>query len=172
MLELCRIRDVLEDDLPMLLSWRNHPDVRRFMFTQHEIGLEEHRKWFIKASHDVSRRLFLIEENNKAIGYVQLSQVVEGGVAEWGFYAKPDAPKGTGTKMGIMVLNHAFEQLKLHKVCGQAIASNQVSIAFHQRMGFTREGIMREQHRIGMSYHDLHCFGLLRTEWKPNNFFE
>jgi UDP-4-amino-4,6-dideoxy-N-acetyl-beta-L-altrosamine N-acetyltransferase len=167
MLETCHIRAVTEDDLPMLLAWRNHTDVRRFMFTQHEIGLAEHRHWFAKNSQHASRRLLIVEDAQQAIGFVQFSQVTVGGIADWGFYARPESPKGTGRTLGVMALTHAFSHLKLHKVCGQAIADNKASIAFHQRLGFTLEGVLREQQRTDGAYHDLHCFGLLAREWKP-----
>ena len=165
--EACQIRAVTEDDLPMVLSWRNHPYVRNFMFTQREIGLEEHRGWFAKASLDTSRRLLIVEDGKQPIGYVQFNQVADGGIANWGFYARPDAPKGTGRKLGVMALNHAFSSLKLHKVCGQALARNQSSIVFHQRLGFILEGVLRDQQIIDGAYHSLHCFGLLATEWWP-----
>ena len=166
MLDACQLRLVVEDDLPMVLAWRNHPDVRRYMFTQHEIGMEEHRNWFAKTILDKSRCLLIVEEAKQAIGYVQFSQVSDGGIANWGFYARPKAPKGTGRKLGAMALNHAFGPLKLHKVCGQAIGINQASMAFHQRQGFVLEGVLRDQHRIDGAYHSVHCFGLLSTEWK------
>jgi UDP-4-amino-4,6-dideoxy-N-acetyl-beta-L-altrosamine N-acetyltransferase len=167
-LDNCLIRKLTEHDLPTVLAWRNHPDVRRYMFTQHEISLEEHRNWFAKAHLDPSRLLLIVEEAKQGIGYVQFSNVEVGGVADWGFYVRPSSPKGTGRKLGAMALNHAFGQLKLHKVCGQAIAINQASIAFHQRLGFALEGVLRDQHRINGVYHSLHCFGLLATEWQPN----
>jgi UDP-4-amino-4,6-dideoxy-N-acetyl-beta-L-altrosamine N-acetyltransferase len=167
MLDACLIRKVNEQDLSMVIAWRNHADVRRFMFTQHEISLDEHRNWFAKASLDPSRSLLIVEEAGQAIGYVQFSKVEDGGIADWGFFVRPDAPKGTGRKLGTMALNHAFGPLKLHKVCGQAIASNQASIAFHQRLGFVLEGVLRDQQRINGTYHSLHCFGLLATEWQP-----
>ena len=161
------IRKVTEQDLPMVLAWRNHAEVRRFMFTQHEISLDEHRNWFAKASQDPSRCLLIVEEDTQAIGYVQFSKVEEDGIAEWGFYVRPDAPKGMGSKLGVTALNYAFGPLKLHKVCGQAIDSNQASIAFHQRLGFALEGVLRDQQRINGVYHSLHCFGMLGTEWQP-----
>lgn len=166
MADACRIRKVVAEDLPMVLAWRNHAEVRRYMFTQNEISLDEHSKWFAKASQDPSRCLLIVEEDKQAIGYVQFSKVEEGGVADWGFYALPGAPKGTGRKLGVMALNHAFGPLKLHKVCGQAIESNQASIAFHQRLGFALEGVLRDQQSINGAYHSLHCFGLLATEWQ------
>lgn len=166
MADTCQIRKVTAEDLPMVLAWRNRTEVRRYMFTQHEISLQEHRNWFAKASQDPSRCLLIVEEDKQAIGYVQFSKVEDGGVAAWGFYARPEAPKGSGRKLGVIALNHAFGPLKLRKVCGQAIASNQASIALHQRLGFALEGVLRDQQRINGAYHSLHCFGLLATEWQ------
>ena len=142
------------------------------MFTQHEISLDEHRNWFAKASQSPSRCLLIVEEAGQAIGHVQFSKVEDGGIANWGFYVRPDAPKGTGRKLGTMALNHAFGPLKLHKVCGQAIASNQASIAFHQRLGFALEGVLRDQQRIYEAYHSLYCFGLFATEWQPEKIIQ
>jgi UDP-4-amino-4,6-dideoxy-N-acetyl-beta-L-altrosamine N-acetyltransferase len=172
MFENCRIRVVTWDDLAMVLAWRNHSDVRRFMFTQHKISLEEHRNWFAKATQDPNRRLLIIEEAKQAIGYVQFSQAIDGGIADWGFYASPDAPKGTGRKIGVTALDYAFGSLKLHKVCGQAIESNQASINFHKRLGFALEGVLRDQRRIKGVYHSLHCFGLLAREWQPDKIIQ
>ena len=131
MLEACLIRKVIDEDLPMVLAWRNHADVRRYMVSQHEIGLDEHRNWFANSREDPSRCLLIVEEDKQASGYVQISKVEDDGIADWGFYARPDAPRGTGHRLGTMALNYAFGPLKLHKICGQAIASNHSSIAFH-----------------------------------------
>lgn len=153
-------------DLPIVLAWRNHPEVRKFMFTQHEINLAEHTQWFNRIALDDSRRLLIVEEHGSPIGYVQFSSVEPGGVADWGFYTSPKSEKGTGRKLGITSLEYAFCQLKLHKVCGQAIASNQASIRFHESLGFKREAELREQKRIRDEYNTLICFGLLASEWK------
>ena len=151
----------------MLLAWRNHADVRRFMFTQHEITPAEHRSWFAKVSQDSTRQLLIVEDAKDPIGYVQFSNALAGGVADWGFYARPDAPKGSGRKLGATALKHAFGPLSLHKVCGQAIDTNHASIAFHERLGFTQEGALRDQQKINGKYHTLICFGLLVHEWQP-----
>ncbi|MFA5490887.1 MAG: UDP-4-amino-4,6-dideoxy-N-acetyl-beta-L-altrosamine N-acetyltransferase [Candidimonas sp.] len=166
MAEAGTLRPVTADDLPMVLAWRNHPSIRGFMLTRHEIGLEEHRNWFEKASQDATRRLLIVEEGPDPIGYVQFNNVTDGGVSDWGFYARPDAPKGSGRKLGRAALNHAFGALDLHKVCGQAIDTNRASIALHTALGFAREGVLRDQHYIEGAYHSLVCFGLLRSEWQ------
>jgi UDP-4-amino-4,6-dideoxy-N-acetyl-beta-L-altrosamine N-acetyltransferase len=164
--EPCQIRSMTEQDLPMVLAWRNHPDVRRFMFTQHEISLAEHSQWFHRVLGDHTRSVLIVEENANPIGCVQFTNLGDSGVADWGFYVRPETPKGTGRKLGVTALNHAFTVLQLHKVCGQAIASNRASINFHERLGFKQETELREQKRINNQYHTLICFGLLANEWK------
>lgn len=159
-----------DDDLAMVLAWRNHPGVRAFMLTQHEIGWEEHSAWFTRASVDPSRRLLIVEEDDEPLGYVQFSNVAPGGVADWGFYARPEALKGSGRKLAAAALDYAFGELGLHKVCGQAIDGNHASIALHTRLGFVEEGVLRDQERVNGAYRSLICFGLLQHEWQPDRF--
>lgn len=163
--ERCNIRTMAAADIPAVLAWRNHPDIRRYMMTQHEITLDEHQAWFEGASQDATRRLLIVEERQVALGFVHFSDVSEGGVCNWGFYVAPGAPRGSGTKLGATALDFAFGQLALHKVCGQALDYNDASIRMHGKLGFRKEGNLREHHRIGAAYHALICFGLLRREW-------
>lgn len=172
MYENCWVRPLIFDDLVQVMHWRNHSDVRRFMFTQHEIGLNEHQAWFARASLDATRRLLIAQEGETHLGFVQFSNVNQGGVADWGFYLRPDAPKGSGIKLGWTALKHAFEGLGLHKVCGKCIESNHASIAFHKKLGFQEEGILREQQWIGDTYHTLICFGLIQREWQPQTMIQ
>lgn len=153
------------DDLEAIRSWRNRIEVRRFSLTQHEIGAAEHAAWFERASRDARRRLFIVEENGVALGFVNFTDVEQQGAAHWGFYAAPGARKGAGRTLGQAALREAFMALSLHKVCGQALAGNESSIRMHLALGFREEGRLREQCRIDGQYHDLVCFGLLRSEW-------
>jgi UDP-4-amino-4,6-dideoxy-N-acetyl-beta-L-altrosamine N-acetyltransferase len=164
----CHVRRMVEGDLEQVLAWRNHPDVRRFMYTQHEIGLAEHRAWFERASQDEHRHLLIVEEEGLALGFVQFNEPSQNGVAEWGFYAAPNTPKGTGRKLAHAALDHAFGALGFHKVCGQALDFNERSIAFHRSLGFIDESVLREQYFDGDRYHAVHCFGLLASEWHHN----
>src|SRR5258706_7426579 len=160
-----RVRPMVSADLSTVLEWRNHPDVRRNMFTQQDIGLEEHQRWFERSVLDSRRQLFIYEEDGLPLGFVGLTLTQHPNVADWGFYAAPEAPKGTGRAMGRLVLDHAFGALALHKVCGRAIAYNQRSIGYHLAMGFRQEGLLREHHFDGQRYHAVAWFGLLEQEW-------
>jgi UDP-4-amino-4,6-dideoxy-N-acetyl-beta-L-altrosamine N-acetyltransferase len=162
------VRKMVEADLELVLSWRNHPDVRKYMYTQHEIAFEVHKSWFKNAICDDRQHLLIFEQNNNPLGFIKINQINKWGVADWGFYLSPDAPKGTGRSLGKEALNYAFKCIFLHKVCGQSLGFNERSINFHLKLGFKQEGTLRQQHFDGQKYHDIVHFGLLATEW-PNN---
>lgn len=159
------LRLLRPDDLGLVLAWRNHPLIRKHMLTRHEISAAEHQAWYERAAEDTTKRLLVYERAGTPSGFVGFGGMRNGGVAEWGFYAAPDAAIGTGRQMGSAALDLGFKTVGLHKVCGQALATNLASIRFHQALGFGQEGVLREQHFDGTRYEDLICFGLLQQEW-------
>ncbi|SOB76688.1 UDP-4-amino-4,6-dideoxy-N-acetyl-beta-L-altrosamine N-acetyltransferase [Marinobacter sp. LV10R510-11A] len=161
-----RLRTMTEGDLEQVLEWRNHPEVRRYMYTTHEISLDEHRKWFAGASINPAIDLMIYEKDGEGLGFINFTRTRCPEVADWGFYLTPHAPKGTGRSLGNHALAIAFRTLGLHKVCGQALGFNERSIAFHKAQGFTKEGNLRDQHFDGKEFHDVACFGLLKHEWQ------
>ena len=160
-----KLRPMQESDLELVLSWRNHIDVRQYMYTQHEISLTEHTNWFNKVSKDDNYNLLIFEIDSKALGFVNIHQIAQGGIADWGFYTSPDAPKGTGSKLGDQALDYAFNTLQFHKLCGQALDFNEASRKFHERLGFKKEGVLEQHHFDGQKYYDVICFGLLASEY-------
>ncbi|KWV59607.1 UDP-4-amino-4,6-dideoxy-N-acetyl-beta-L-altrosamine N-acetyltransferase [Rhizobium altiplani] len=154
-----------EFDLDCVLQWRNSEHVRRYMYTRHQIQADEHRAWFSRKSIDPAWHLLIFEQDRVPQGYVSIHVAGPGGVAEWGFYAAPDAPKGAGKALGIDALDHCFSTLRLQRVWGQCLASNLASVRLHERMGFSREGELRNHHFNGQTYENVFWFGILAYEW-------
>ncbi len=157
-----------EEDLECVRAWRNHPEVNRYMFQRAPVTAEAHAKWFAN-SQGLSSRHLLIYEMDGPAGFVQFNRIGEAGVAEWGFYLAPEVPRGSGYGLGVAALDHGFRALDFHKVFGQVLARNERSLQFHRRLGFVQEGVLREHHPQEGGYQDVHCFGLLRTEWSPSS---
>lgn len=160
-----QVRTMVDTDLPLVLQWRNHPDVRRHMFSRHDIATDEHRQWFERETADSRSHLLILDVAGVPSGFIRIREI-GAGIANWGFYTAPDAPAGTGRALGRIALTHAFARIGLHKLCGQALASNERSICFHEHQGFIREGVLRQQHFNGQTYEDVVCFGLLANEWR------
>lgn len=161
-----KLRPMIEADLELVLQWRNHPDIRQHMYTTEEISMSNHRKWFARTLNNPDVDLLVFECDGQRLGVVNVTRTRSRQVADWGFYMAPDAPKGHGRSLGAAALEHAFNRLQLHKLCGQALGFNERSIRFHKRLGFTEEGRLREHHFDGKEFQDVVCFGLLNREWQ------
>jgi len=153
------------DDLARVLRWRNHPGVRAFMFTRHEISPPEHARWFARADADPDRHLLIYEIDGEPLGFASVARGADSGVADWGFYLAPGAPRGSGTALGAAVLDHAFRVLGLDQVRGEALAFNTASLRMHEKLGFRRTGERRQPDERGEGEQAVICFALQREEW-------
>ncbi|MEA3641705.1 MAG: UDP-4-amino-4,6-dideoxy-N-acetyl-beta-L-altrosamine N-acetyltransferase [Lamprobacter sp.] len=118
------LHPLTEADLELILPWRNTPAVRRAMVSQHEISLDEHCTWFQRLRQDPSRRWYLYQDDSgTAQGVVYFTDLDPAqGTAFWGFYARPEAPAGTGLQILFAALDTAFGELALHKLSGEVLA--------------------------------------------------
>lgn len=162
-----KLRAVQDDDVMMLLAWRNHPDIRLKMYNAHIINETEHLEWWRHARERDDRRYFIYERDGEPSGSMAITAIDgQNSRANWGFYLSPNALRGSGSRMNFLALRYVFDDLKLNKLCGEVLSSNGKSIRLHQRLGFSTEGVLREHHRAGGKFEDVHLFGLLRDEWQ------
>lgn len=160
------LRSIRTDELEMMLAWRNAPNVRANMYTRHEIGLQEHLKWWERVQLRDDQQYFMYEFDGKPAGIVGFTDLdVVNSVSSWAFYAAPDAPKGTGSRMEFLALDYAFQTMKLHKLACEVLAFNSAVIKLHQKFDFKIEGVLREHHLVDEEYVDVYRLGLLSREW-------
>ena len=74
--------------------------------------------------------------------------------------------RGLVTRAVRALIDHAFGVWKLHRIEIQAAPDNARSQAVPLRLGFTREGVLRESERVNDHYLDGVVFGLLASEWQ------
>jgi len=89
------------------------------------------------------------------IGYAQ-------GRAYWGQGYMQEALKA--------VLNHAFEILNLHRIEADVDPRNAASVRTLERLGFQREGYLRERWQVNGEIQDAFFYGLLRPDWESQHF--
>ena len=63
------------------------------------------------------------------------------------------------------VLKYAFEVLDLHRIEADVDPRNAASIKTLERLGFQREGYLRERWQVNGEIQDAFFYGLLRREW-------
>lgn len=166
--DVITVRNMLATDVELVFQWRNDPRVREFMFNTAPLDPDGHAAWFDNTHEDPLRHLLLVCQDSRPFGFVQFTVKLCRRVADWGFYVDPKGPKGQGTLLGHAALDHGFNALGLHRICGQVVAHNQRSVMFHERLGFTAEGVLESHHLSNNGYQDVHLFSLMASEWKSS----
>lgn len=64
------------------------------------------------------------------------------------------------------VLQYGFEELNLNRIEIKCGTGNSKSIAVPKRLGFQREGIIRQGELLNGRFVDLYLYSMLRDEWK------
>lgn len=153
-----------EEDLELVLRWRNSERIHSMMLTEHLITWEEHKAWFkaCRKAEDVENFVFYI--GNNAIGVTNITNIDnKNRTCSWSIYiGEENAPKGAGYAMGKLVLQYIFEQLDLCKVYVEIIESNARSLQFHKNLGFLKEGIQRKHILENGKYEDVILLSILK----------
>jgi len=64
-----------------------------------------------------------------------------------------------------VLVDHAFGAWRLHRVEIRAGVENARSRAIPERLGFRREGVLREAERVGDRYVDQVVYAVLAGDW-------
>jgi len=134
------LRPLRNTDLPELRSWRNHPDSRRWFFSQEEITEQQQERWFEELSGRDNERFFVIEdEEGVSVGTVSLYNIDPAkGRAEYGrMLIDPDhRGKGLALEATLAILRYAFSKLCLETVYLEVMTDNVPAVKLYQNIGF------------------------------------
>ncbi|MEO2077425.1 MAG: GNAT family protein [Bacillus sp. (in: firmicutes)] len=86
-----------------------------------------------------------------------------------GYYlARSAEGHGIMTRSVQALLNYAFFDLGLNRVEIRCGVNNKKSRAIPERLGFKKEGTIRDGEQLYGRYHDLICYGMLARDWNGN----
>ena len=109
-----------------------------------------------------------LRDTNKLIGTVTLFNLSRSnGRAEIG-YAMGSAYWGKGYMNEALkaLIVHAFDVMNFRRLEADVDPRNAASIRTLERLGFQREGFLRERWHVGGELQDAFFYGLLKREWQ------
>jgi ribosomal-protein-alanine N-acetyltransferase len=115
------------------------------------------------------RLLVCARDDGRMVGVASL-----GSIGEWpsldchvGYWLAAGEPgKGLMRDAVAALVDHAFEDLGLHRIAANIIPHNNRSIGLVRALGFTREGVLRGLIEIDGAWRDHECWSILSTEWR------
>lgn len=100
------------------------------------------------------------------IGAVTLHVRAEHQRGEIGYWAgRPYWNQGFSTEAAERVVAHAFHSLSLHRIQAFCLPTNTGSVRVLEKLGFRREGVLRDYVLKWGHFQDRAVYGLLKDEW-------
>jgi len=166
------LRWLTEEDASSLFSIFSDPEVMRYWSSPPLTDIEDARKLLADIrEHFRQRTLFqwgiARHTDNRIIGTCTLFHIdIANRRAELG-YALGREHWGNGYMQEALraLLNFSFDHLNLHRIEADVDPRNVLSARTLERMGFQREGYLRERWLVGGEIQDALFYGLLRREW-------
>jgi ribosomal-protein-alanine N-acetyltransferase len=168
-----RLRPLRDGDAAALLAIFSDPRVMRYWSTPPWAGLEQAQA-FIERSRDAmltgdALRLGIERQGDTAlIGQCTLFDIVAPSRrAEIGFSMAAEAwGHGFMHEALSALLEHGFGALNLHRIEADIDPRNAASARCLERLGFRREGLLRERWIVVGEVSDSALYGLLAREWQ------
>lgn len=163
-----RLRPLEARDSERVMGWRNQPDIRRWMYTDHVIAPEEHARWFAGALVDPRRTYWIVELDGAPVGLANLADIDPARrQATWAYYLADPAVRGRGVGAFVefFVIEHVFGALGLNKLWCEVLVDNEAVWKLHEAFGFVREALFRAHAwKDGLPV-DVVGLGLLADDW-------
>lgn len=166
------LRWISEDDVDGLYDVFSDPQVMRYWssvpLANREAAVEMQQEIASGNQNETMLKWGLaLRESNTVIGTTTLFNLsLDNGRAEIG-YAMARAYWGKGYMSEALqaLVSHAFEVMQLRRLEADVDPRNSASIRTLERLGFQREGYLRERWHVGGETQDALFYGLLRREW-------
>lgn len=106
------------------------------------------------------------DANSQLVGNVSYRINRENTSAEIGYWlAQSLTGRGIATRSARSLVAYAFEDDHLNRVVIRSATGNTRSCAVAERLGFTRDGVIRDDLLVRGQYHDRAYYTLLASEW-------
>lgn len=145
----------------------NNPRIYKTMHFTPPISLEKTIEWHSNNVNNASRRDVAFEDDNGELiamgGLTNIDYSVR--KAEFYIFVNPDRQReGIGSEATYLLCKYGFEVLQLHKIYLYTNSSNSGARKTYEKVGFSLEGVHRNEMIAEEKYEDRLYYGLLASE--------
>lgn len=166
-------------DFQQLINWIETPEFLlqwggpNFSFPLNEQQLENYLKDANKDNSNTLVYSVIDKETGNVIGHISLGNIdrknKSARVGKVLVGDKNVRRKGIGQQMMTEILKVAFDELALHRVSLGVFDFNVSAITCYEKVGFIKEGLLRDSRKIGDEYWSLWEMSILEYEWMEIN---
>lgn len=164
--EKVNLRTVEKEDAEFLRDGVNHPDVRKFLKVDKPQNLSQQEEFFEEVISSEEGVHLAITHEHEIVGIVSLKDQPDLRVAQIGLWIHPKHHgNGYGTEASELMTSYGFNELNYHKIIARAYRGNEGSNKIWKRLGYNKEGVLRDQNFREGEFEDVNLYGVLEHEW-------
>lgn len=150
-------------DIPKKIEWINNPQNNQFLHYDIPLEYEKTRKWFNNKDND-KRIDFIIEADDIPVGVIGLLAIDKDNRKAEYYITVGEVEykhRGVASKATELLLQYAFEELKMHKIYLNVDAENIAACKLYEKMGFNCEGTFKEDMLFHGKYIDRKHYAII-----------
>lgn len=162
------IRRFEKTDIPKKVEWINNPENNKFLHYDIPICAEKTEKWFDSHKGEDSRYDAVIECDGVPVGTIGLLSIdSKNSKAEYYIAMGETSYKGKGVakEASRLILKYGFEKLGLNRIYLFTEVDNLAAQKLFERVGFVREGVIRQDIVSHGRFVDRAAYGYLKEDW-------
>lgn len=138
MTRLINFIDLTLEEKKMVLEWRNHPSIKKWMYGSEDISLENHLEFIDSLKHNKNKLYFLVEYENSYIGVIDFYNIdYHNKITEFGLYSNINCQIiGVGRVLEKISIDYIFNVLKLNILKLEVFSKNIKVINLHKKFKF------------------------------------
>ena len=150
---------------------RNEENIRKNMYTEHEITLTEHINYINKLKTDKKQIVFcVLKDRIKPVGVVSINSIdYLHKKTDWAFYLTSNERTGLGAVLEYYIINFIFYKLEMEKLNCEVIETNTQVVELHKKFFFDQEGIKKENIIKNNRRINVNFLGLTKDKWLSNH---
>lgn len=165
------LRSIIESDAPIMLESTKDEEIRYMTGTKSTFTLEQIQSYINNISKDSSRNdlAICLKENDQMIGELSITDI-EKEAKKAGIRISMNSieltGKGYGTEAIRLILKFVFEDLKLNRLQLEVYSHNIRGIRTYEKVGFIKEGTLRESLFYNGKYSDEIIMSMLKKDYE------
>ncbi len=146
---------------------RNEDNVRKWMYTDNIIDVDEHLNWIKQLKHDDKQIVFVVlDEIDALLGLVSVNALnLRHQTTNWAYYLTNTERRGLGSAIEFSFINFVFNTLGIKKLNCEVIEGNNAVVKMHKKFLFKEEGFRRSNISKNGARMGVHFLGLTNEDW-------
>ena len=135
-INLINFTDLTLDEKKMILSWRNHPNVKQWMYNNNDITIENHLSFIETLKKSKDKQYFVVKHDNEYIGVIDFTEINNPEIF-FGLYSNPNVKiAGVGRILEKVCINYGMNILNVDTLKLEVFSDNVQVRNLHKKFNF------------------------------------